>query len=397
MDSNRNKRWVEDINFLSSELPQKHKNLFFQKSKDDFFNEIANLKRDIDGLSDYEIKLQIAKIVASIKDAHTYVPLNVNLLLPLELYWFSDGIYVIVTLPQYKELLHCRITKLNKIEIEEVISSLSSIISYENETYLKSQLPKYFPAIELLYDLGLVNDIDSLDLTFEDKNKKIRTLEIKSLNLRDWREKHSLINNDLVHSNNLPLYRRNSHKHYWFEYINISKIMYFKYNACKDMLPTDVFTFCKELIKFIEENAVEKLIIDLRNNFGGNSSLLAPFIEDIKICDKINKTGKLFIIIGRETFSSALLNAFFLKENTTAIFLGEPTGGKPNCYGEVQRFTLKNSRLTVCYSTKYYKIIEDDTLPSLLPDVNIALTIQNYVNNQDPCFEYIINKGTFST
>jgi len=135
---------------------------------------------------------------------------------------------------------------------------------------------------------------------------------------------------------------------------------------------------------------VESLIIDLRNNFGGNSSLLTPFMNYVKRCDKINRKNKLFVIIGRETFSSALLNAYFLKENTSAIFLGEPTGGKPNCYGELERLTLKNSGLTVCYSTKYYKIIEDDSLPSLLPDVNIALTIQNYVNNEDPCLEYII-------
>ncbi|MGH4125168.1 MAG: S41 family peptidase [Clostridium sp.] len=394
MDSNRDTRWLEDINFFSCELPLKHKNLFFQKSKADFFKEIDSLKRDIESLSDYEIKLQIAKIVASIGDAHTYVPLNINLLLPLELYWFADGIYVIVAPQQYKEILYCKIIKVNNIDIEEVIYILSSIISYENETYFKSQLPKYFPAIELLYDLGLVNDIDSLELTFEDKNRKERTLEIKSMPLREWKELYSLINNDLMYSTNLPLYRRNSHKNYWFEYIDVSNIVYFKYNACKDMSTKDVVTFCSELINFIEAHVVEKLIIDLRNNFGGNSSLLNPFIEDIKNCDKINKTGRLFIIIGRETFSSALLNSFFLKENTSAIFLGEPTGGKPNCYGEVQRFILKNFGLTVCYSTKYYKIIKDDTLPSLFPDVNIALTIQNYVNNEDPCFEYINKKDS---
>lgn len=397
MDSNRNKMWLEDINFLSSELPQKHKNLFFKKSKEIFFKEISILKMDIDSLSDNEIKLQIAKLVASIGDAHTSVPLKVNLFLPLEFYWFSDGIYVIATLPQYKEILYCKITKVNRIDIEEVIDRLSSIISYENDDYLKSQLPKYLPAIELLYDLELVNDIDGLELTFEEKNKKPRTLEIKSLPLREWREKNSLINNDLMYNNNLPLYRRNTHTNYWFEYIDTSNIVYFKYNACKDMLITDVFTFCKNLIRFIEEHSVEKLIIDLRNNFGGNSSLLDPFIADIKKCNKINKVGKFFVIIGRETFSSAMLNAYLLKENTSTIFLGEPTGGKPNCYGELQRFTLKNSGLTVCYSTKYYKIIEDDTIPSLLPDVNIALSIENYVNNQDPCYEYIINKVTFST
>ncbi len=395
MDSNRNARWLEDINFLSSELPQKHKNLFFKKSKEDFFTEIDSLKMNIDSFNDYEIELQIAKIVASIKDAHTSVPLKVNRLLPLELYWFSDGIYVILAPVQYKEILYCKIKKINKFCIEEIVDALSSIISYENEIHLKSQLPKFLPAIELLYDLGFVNDIDSLELTFEDKNKKIRTLNVNSFPLKEWREMHSLIKSDLVHMKSLPLYRKNSHKNYWFQYIPDANIVYFKYNTCRDMLPIDVFTFCKNLVKFIEKHKVKKLIIDLRNNSGGNSSLLDPFIEDIKNLEKINEIGKLFVIIGRETFSSALLNAFFLKESTAAIFLGEPTGGKPNCYGELQRFTLKNSGLTVCYSTEYYKIIEDDNLPSFFPDVNITLTIQNYVDNQDPCFEYFFNKVTF--
>lgn len=391
MNSSRNLRWLEDINYLSSELPKKHKNLFFQKNKNEFFKEIAVIKADIDTLTDYEIKLQIAKIVASIEDAHTFVPLQVNLLLPLEFYWFSDGIYVIAAPIEYKHILYCKITKVNQIPIEEVINILSSIISYENETYLNSQLPKYLPAIELLYDLELVNDIDSLEVTFEDKSKKIRTLEIKSLPLGESREKLSLINNALILNNDLPLYRRYSDKNYWFEYISTCKTVFFKYNVCRDMLPKDVFTFCTELIQFIKDHDLEKLVIDLRNNFGGNSSLLDPFIENIKHCSKINKKGSIFVIIGRETFSSALLNAFSLKNTTSAIFLGEPTGGKPNCYGEVQRFKLKNSGLTICYSTEYYKIIEDDSMPSLMPDVNVTPTIQDYVNNEDPCLKYIIN------
>ncbi|MGV8983711.1 hypothetical protein [Clostridium sp.] len=391
MDSNRNTRWVEDINFLASELPQKHKNLFFQKNKDDFFKEINTLKMDIDSLSDYEIKLQIAKLVASIKDAHTSVPLQINVILPLDLYWFSDGIYVILAPVEHRQILYCKITKINNVNIEEVISTLSSIISYENEIFLKSQLPKYFPAIELLYDLGLVNDIDSLELTFEDKNMKISTIDIKSLSLKDWRAAHSLIEDELVGRNNLPLYRKNSDKYYWFEHINAYKTVYFKYNSCRDMLPSDMFTFCNQLIMFIEEHMIEKLIIDLRNNSGGDSSLLYPLMNYIKQSDKINKKGNFFVIVGRETFSSALLNVFFLKENTCAIFLGEQTGGKPNCYGELQRFTLKNSGLTVCYSTKYYKVIDDDSVLSFLPDINIALTIQNYVNKVDPCLEYIFS------
>lgn len=49
--------------------------------------------------------------------------------------------------------------------------------------------------------------------------------------------------------------------------------------------------------------------------------------------DKINQPGKLFVIIGRSTFSAAMFLVGDLEEHTRAIFIGEPTGGKPNHFG----------------------------------------------------------------
>jgi len=392
MDLTRNAMWLDDISFLSTELQLKHKNLFFHRKKEDFLNDIAFLKANIEIFSDYEVKLKIAKLVATIRDAHTSLALQINLLLPLEFYWFPDGIYVTVAASKYNDIMYCKIIKINGIAIKKVINDLKSIISYENETYLKSQLPKYLPAIELLYDLDLACNVDYVELTFEDENNKIRTLEIESLSLKESMQKLSLIKNDLGYLKTLPLCRKNGDNYYWFKYLDIPKVVYFKYNVCRDMLSCDVYVFCKKLIKFIEEHVVDKLIIDMRNNFGGNSSLLDPFIEDIKHSLKINKKGNLFVIIGRETFSSAVINCFSLKKNTAAIFVGEPTGGKPNCYGELQRLTLKNCGLTICYSTKYFKLTEDDSLDSFLPDFPVFITLQNYINKVDPCFEYIINK-----
>jgi len=37
-----------------------------------------------------------------------------------------------------------------------------------------------------------------------------------------------------------------------------------------------------------------------------------------------------------------------------AILVGEPTGNKPNHYGQQQNFELPNSRLMVHYSTKHF-------------------------------------------
>ena len=97
-----------------------------------------------------------------------------------------------------------------------------------------------------------------------------------------------------------------------------------------------------------------------------------------KINDKINRKENLKVIIGRETFSSALLNAYEFKFDTNAEIIGEPSGGKPNCYGEILKFTLPNSRFIVSYSTRYYKLIEDDTILALYPDINIQESISDY-------------------
>lgn len=386
----RNDKWIEDIDLLASELPNRHKNLFFNKSKEEFLKEIKELKRKIKNLDEYEIRVNLAKIVAAIRDAHTGVILPVNFLCPIELYCFKDEIYIISTIEKYKHIENCKIVKVNGMDIKEVITVLSSIVSYENEALCKAQLPKYFPAIEFLYGLEIIDTIDCLELTIEDRNKKIKNIEIESLPIREVRKKLKESKKSMLKDNSLPLYRKNFDKYYWYEYMEEFKVVYFKYNACKEMEDKSVFDFGKELMKFINENQVDKLVIDLRNNAGGNSTLLEPFIEDLKACDKINKKGNLFVIVGRETFSSALLNVLLLKEDTNAIFLGEATGGKPNCYGEVERFTLKNSGLTVCYSTKYYKIITDDSLPSFYPEVSLDLTIENYIKNEDPFLDYVL-------
>jgi hypothetical protein len=81
-----------------------------------------------------------------------------------------------------------------------------------------------------------------------------------------------------------------------------------------------------------------------------------------------------------------------LKKKTQAVFYGEPTGGKLNHYGEIKYLTLPFLKLTVSYSTKYFKYIEGDE-PSLAPDVSIELTLDDYLALRDPVLEAILAEG----
>jgi len=76
-------------------------------------------------------------------------------------------------------------------------------------------------------------------------------------------------------------------------------------------------------------NSVEKLVLDSRQNSGGNSLFLEPLMIRIMLHWRFNREGKLFVMIGRENSSSAILNAISMQERTRAIFVREPKSGSP--------------------------------------------------------------------
>ena len=124
----------------------------------------------------------------------------------------------------------------------------------------------------------------------------------------------------------------------------------------------------------------------------GDSSILDPFIGELAAANEINRKGRLFVVVGRRTFSSAILNALDLRKKTEAVFYGEPTGGKPDHYGEIQTLTLPHLGLEVSYSTKYFQHAEGDE-PSLIPDVPIELTLDDYLALRDPVLDAILAGG----
>src|SRR5262249_28822484 len=142
---------------------------------------------------------------------------------------------------------------------------------------------------------------------------------------------------------------------YWFEYNPEKRMVYFQYNRVGDDPQETLARFCDRLFKFINEHEVEKLVIDMRWNPGGDTTIGLPLIWGLIRCEKINQTGRLFVIIGRRTFSAAQNGATFIERNTKAIFVGEPTGSSPNFIGEDNAFELPYSKIMANVSEFYWQ------------------------------------------
>lgn len=391
MDRQWIEKWKQDLNQLREELPKKHLNLYFEKSEEDFFWEIDRLKEELaDGDMDHFVLISnIARIIASFKDAHTTLYIPGKWFLPFEFYWFMDGLYIIGGISRYSSLIGCKVTHINDIEIKEVNNRLKTVIAYENESFLKSQLPKYIRVAEVLFGLGLIDNLKTLSIGVEYGDGIASKIQIETYIEEVFSTGY--INIDSLLDNKAPLYRSRLGENYWSRHLADDDTLYINYNCCKNMKVIGANNFFSGVLEEVERLNVSQVVVDLRNNFGGNSKLLEPFIQGLRDWIRNDDSHRLFVIIGRDTFSSALLNAYSLKNDASAILLGEASGGKPNCYGEVQYLELLNSRLRIRYSTKYYDIIEDESQESLFPDMKFDVRFNDYIRSRDPVMEYILN------
>lgn len=380
-------QWAEDLDYLAKELPARHKDLFFKIPPAEFQAGVSALKARIPRLDRTRFLLELSRLVASVGDSHTSFTIMPVKAFPLRLHWFKEDICVVDTTPEYAQLLYGRLESVDGHPVEEVVRAFAGIIPHDNEAQVKDFVPRFLASSEHLLGLGLVADADEATFAVRTPQGGTATAKMKSVALGDIRSVAWAA--PPVEPSRLPLYRRTAGLAYESAYLPESRTLYFAYNSCRDLPDRPFRAFAEGLWDTLRKNPVERLVIDLRNNAGGDSSILDPFIGELAEAEDLNREGRLFVILGRRTFSSAILNALDLGKKTRAIFYGEPTGGRPNHYGEIETLTLPNLGLKVSYSTKYFRFVDGDD-PSLIPDVLVEPSLDDYLALRDPVFEAIL-------
>ncbi|MGE5528265.1 MAG: hypothetical protein ACM3X6_03880 [Patescibacteria group bacterium] len=392
----RDERWRQDLRCLVETLPRVHKNAFFQISREEFHQTAARLDAAIPSLRDHEIVVGLARLAAKIGDAHTalsvFDPAACFRFYPISFHWFQDGLYVTMVSAEYSRALGARLLTVGRASVQEACAAVAEVISHENEAMLKSLVPSCLVTAEVLHATRLVPSMDEALFGFEDAGGRFE-LSMIPVALNQVASSQSSIQwlaaPDPA-SIQPPLYLRQRQLYYWYKYLPEHRTIYFQYNSCRDMPERKFSTFARELLDFVDGNTVERFIVDLRLNGGGNSTILQPLIQGLRRRPSINRPGHLFVLIGRRTFSSAILNALELRNKIQAVLVGEPTGGRPNHYGEVKTFKLPHSGLTVTYSTKYFRHAKEDT-PSLIPDVLVEPVAADYFAGRDPVLDAVLD------
>ncbi|NNE66522.1 MAG: hypothetical protein HKN33_08135 [Pyrinomonadaceae bacterium] len=392
--------WRADLHYLATTLPKEHKDLFHRLDKERYENAVKKLNENLPKLTAHQVSLEMARIVGLARDGHSYLatiwdPKLKFQFYPIRFYVFEDGVHVTYAAEEYKELVGAKLTKVESLSVEYAIERIGPYMSTDNKFGVYEQAPYYLASPSVLKAIGISGSGVETNYEFEKDGKKIvfkakldpnkdQTINSTLKGAANWIDVRSGA------SNPKPLTYKRSSERLWFEYVDDKKMLFVQMNNVLDAENKTIEKFFGEVVATAKSKGAERLVLDLRHNGGGNNTLIRPVIRGIIQLEEIDQKGKLFVVIGRRTFSAAQNLVNRLETWTNATFVGEPTGSHVNMYGDARTFNLPKSGLRLRISELFWqnKHARDErkwTAPHIAAGPNFA----DYEGNIDPAMKAI--------
>jgi len=348
----RDDGWRLDLKFLAHEIKRLHYNPYRIVTREQFDAEVQKLQDAIPKMSDAAIEIGFMKLARLAGDGHTAIrPSSPSPTLPVRFFLFEEGVFITATTPDQADFAGSQLLKIGALPVEKALAALEPLISRDNPMGLKAAGPRLLTVPRILNALGLIPDADKVSLTMRGLDGKERTVVLSA---QSGMPDATWVTARQGLKVAAPLYQKNRTAPYWFEFLAESKTVFCQYNAVRNDSKESFEKFCGRMFEFVEKNEVERLVLDLRFNGGGNTFLTPPLIHGLIRCPKVNQAGKLFVIVGRQTFSAAQNCSTDLEMHTKATFVGEPTGSSPNFIGETVPLTLPYSGMRGSISDLYW-------------------------------------------
>jgi hypothetical protein len=382
--------WRQDIDFMVNRLSAKGMTIDLgrgpsSRGQKDFEKlyppatyepAIARLKERLPELSDAEVVLEIIRIHASAKVAHNNVGLPGTMgfenRLPVSFSWYADGLAVRAAAAAYREIIGGRVVRIGSMSPAEVLAGVTPYIAQENDVWVREQSFRFMVLEPVLKKLGLVEKDGSVRITVEggrEASIRFRAISAKQEPQESYRK---------VLQVPAAVYASGPNRMYWHRYLEDSGTMYIRYDVCKKDPKLPMSEFARQVGAEMGSRVTDRAVLDLRFNGGGDSRVINP-LKDLLLT---RMKGRLFVLVGPGTFSSAIDNAIGLKQGG-AILVGERTGGTPSGYGELKEIALPHSKLIVRFSSKHFDAPKRLDGDALVPDIAAPMAFRDILRGVD--------------
>ena len=379
----RDAQWREDLAHLVDRMNEIHPDLYHTVSRPVFEQARARLDSEIPSLSDDQIFVEFLRLVAlpaTQRDGHMALSFFEGTgfqIVPIQLYRFSDGVFVVDASPANSQVLGMKLLGIGEFTLEEVNRLIDPLIPRDNENSLIAFRNLVYITPEILEVLGIIEDAEAPMYRFESGPVVLSSVSPSQYGLE------SIYN--LPTPSNPPLYLTRRNQNFWLEHLQTDGILYMRLNAVQPTSGSeDLDEFGQRVLALMDGGEIERVILDLRQNNGGNNQLI-PGILDFLTDDRINQAGRLFVFTDRNTFSAAGNLVAAIGSETSAQFVGVSPGGSGSQYGDAERVDLPNSRFAAFIPSRHWIFGDSGAQPLMHPmDVTIEPTGKEFLDGADP-------------
>lgn len=392
-------------------------------------------------------QVELNRWLALLQDAHTFVMLDDTSLYPFTLRYYEGSFYFRSLPDSVPDCMGKELIAMNGRAVDSLIQELMVYVPSENQVKACITGSFFMNHKAFLNALGIDTDRD-IRFMFADGD------EVRLPSSLDKGAAGSHQVKQVLH----PVTARRNKP---FRYQITGDTCYFQFNAmidrfsywqgCRlmqvspdkavaDNLPLFA-DFLDEMACAMAVHNVNRLVIDMRYNGGGNSVLgdvlleflgvslqdIRPFRSYIRVSDFLQTYypalfirdkyesmrgklveqnqvmndlaadmpkpssrfhGEVTFIQGQNTFSSANYLLTLVKDNALFPIIGTPTSQSPTCFGDVLCVKLPYTQTKGYISHSYFvRPDEQNQETSLLPDSLIRTSLKDWLNGKDACWD----------
>lgn len=359
--------WQSDLARLADGIVRHHRHPFHLISQATFEAKVAELSARLPAISDDDAVVGLRGIAASIGDGHTFISVPGRPKFPVEFRWFGEDLAVVRGWATHSNLLGARVVGIGDLRVADVHRRLQGLTPQnENDWYRLARSVELMREPEVLTAFGIK---PLFRFSVEGAGETVVPLAASD--------------EPLAAPANAPLSMQRRGEPFWFTRLPDHDAVYVQFRSYSGLEAN-----ATPLFAALVERPARKLIIDLRQNGGGDfwagrQWLLVP-VQRLGLV-----SGQLFVLVGRRTFSASMVNAIDFSRETEAILVGEPIGARPYGYQENGWFTLPSSKLRVSAATRLYRFgpADEDCFD---PDQRIDETYADLIAGRDPVLDWAL-------
>jgi hypothetical protein len=371
-----------DLTLLQQRLPQIHPHVDEQA----FDAAVAHFRQKLPTLTEDQADVGFMKLVASLGDrnGHTGVfpldPGNQRAFheYPFLVYEFADGVHVIGEHGDHHRLVGARLTAVGSIPIAQALARVEPLVPHDNETSgIRNVRSMYLLSEEVLNGLGVM---PRFDFTLRNGTQVERTPT--PMSARAYSRAFDGIGPPIWP--NGAAYAIDRRAQTRVSLLAQRRVVYLAYNTTT----VDTSPVAARVMRLGSKSRVRRIVVDLRNNRGGDNTTYPPLIHALKRLSRKHK--KIVVLAGRATFSAAANFMGDLEAATRYLLVGEDSGGAPNLYGDVEPLDLPKTGLRVEVATTWWvksRLGASDPRVTFHPDVVVPPTAKSWFAGRDPALK----------